>query len=222
MSVTVLQLAHSPFCIPITAALRSCGVQFQEREVSNADRSEILRITNGDYYQVPVLLRGDAVIYESGATSQDVARYVDEQFAHGRLFPERLDGLQSIVIDFLENEVEYQTFRLVDPHYLDGIADPVERGMIIRHKERKFGRGCVDAWRAEAGAIRSEADRLLDRFETTLRHSPFLFDHEPVYSDFLLYGILGNLTYKGWNRLDEHRHRALSSWQQAVKDWRYR
>ena len=142
MSTTVFQMAHSPFCIPITQALRACGVAFETREVSNADRSEILRLTGGAYYQVPVLLHEGQTIFETAADSQDVARFLDRTWAGGQLFPARLDGLQAIVIDFIENEVEARTFKLVDPHYLGAMSDVAERGMIVRHKERKFGRGC--------------------------------------------------------------------------------
>jgi glutathione S-transferase len=221
MSLKVLQFAHSPFCIPITAALRSCGVAFETQEVSNADRSEILRLTDGAYYQVPVLLHDDRVIYETGVSSQDVARYVDREFAGGRLFPERLDGLQAIVIDFLEDDVELETFRLADPHYLETITDVAERGMIIRHKERKFGRGCVEQWRASANEIRAAADRHLSHFESTLRHSKFLFGEAPVYGDFLLYGILGNLTFKSWNTLDPDSQSALIRWQKDLEGYRF-
>jgi glutathione S-transferase len=211
MSLTVYQMAYSPFCIPITAALRACGVEFATREIPNWDRSELLRLTNGTYYQVPVLDHDGRIVIESSAGSEDIAHYVDQHFAGGRLFPERLDGLQQIVTEFLSDDVEFQTFRLLDPHTLDQIADPVARGLFLRHKERKFGRGCVEQWRREAAAIRAEADRLLERFEITLRHSPFLFGEAPVYSDFLLLGVLGNLTYGGHNRLHPQQA-ALSAW----------
>lgn len=216
--VTVLEFAHSPFCIPITQILTAAGVDFTRREVSNADRSEILQLTGGAYYQVPVLIHDGRIIFESGSATQDVAHYVDKHFAGGRLFPERLDGLQGIVIDYLEDNVEGVTFRLVDPYYLDAIESVTERGMIIRHKERKFGRGCVEAWRENAASLRAEADRLLHRFELTLRYSPFLFGDAPVYSDFLLFGILGNLTYKGWNQLNPETQGALIQWQQRMRD----
>ncbi|MEP6673445.1 MAG: glutathione S-transferase family protein [Chthoniobacter sp.] len=211
MSLTIYEMAYSPFCIPITAALRACGVDFERREIPNWDRSELLRLTNGAYYQVPVLVHDGRIVTESSGQSEDIAHYVDQHFAGGRLFPERLDGLQQIVIEFLSDDVEFNTFRLLDPHTLDHIGDPVARGLFLRHKERKFGRGCVEQWRREAPAIRAEADRLLARFETTLRHSPFLFGAAPVYSDFLLYGMLGNLTYGGHNRLNPEQD-ALSKW----------
>ena len=211
MSLTIYEMPYSPFCIPITAALRACGVAFETREIPNWDRSELLRLTGGTYYQVPVLVHDGRTVIESSGDSEDIAHYVDQYFAGGRLFPERFDGLQQIVIEFLSDDVEFQTFRLLDPYNCDGIADPVARGLFLRHKERKFGRGCVEQWRRDAARIRAEADRLLARFEITLRHSPFLFGETPVYSDFLLYGILGNLTYGGHHRLNP-QHTSLAEW----------
>ena len=216
MSLTIYQLAYSPFCIPITAALRACGVPFETREIPNWDRSELLRLTDGAYYQVPVLVHDGRVVTESSGDSEDIAHYVDQHFAGRRLFPERLDGLQQIVIDFLSDDVEFHTFRLLDPYTLDQIKEPVARGLFLRHKERKFGRGCVEQWRKEAAAIRAEADRLLARFEVTLRHSPFLFGETPVYSDFLLYGVLGNLTYGGHHRLNPQQS-SLARWFQKME-----
>lgn len=221
MSLTIYQMEYSPFCIPITAALRAAGVPFETREIPNYDRSELLRLTNGEYYQVPVLVHDGKVIIESTGDSEDIARYVDTHFTGGRLFPERLEGLQKIVIEHLSDDVEFHTFRLQDPYTLQRISDdPVARGLFLRHKERKFGRGCVQQWEREAGQIRAEADRLLERFETTLRHSPFLFGEAPVYSDFLLYGILGNLTYAGHNPLSDGQT-ALKKFAGAIGGYRF-
>src|SRR5688572_26067460 len=204
--ILVYQMAHSPFCIPITQALTSLGVPFETREVPNWDRSELIQLTGGDYYQVPVLVDGERIVFESRADSQDVARYVDTVYAGGRLFPEILEGPQRCVIDFLENEVEARGFKLADIHYVPAIADVVNRTMVIRHKERRFGRGCVDQWRRDAAEIRLELDGLLARFETTLRRQSFLFGSAPVYADFLLYGTIGNFTYHGWNHLHPQQH----------------
>ena len=173
MAVVLYEMAHSPFCIPVAEILRAARVPFERREIPNWDRSEILRLTNGAYYQVPVIAHDDKLVFESGAATQDVAQYLDRTFAGGILFPASLDGLQAIVIDFLENEVEARTFKLVDPSYIDAIEDVPARGMTLRHKERKFGRGCVEDWRRGAGQLRREADALLHRFEITLRHSRF-------------------------------------------------
>jgi glutathione S-transferase len=90
----------------------------------------------------------------------------------------------------------------------------------MRHKERRFGRGCVEQWRGDAAMIRAEADRLLGRFEITLQHSPFLFGDAPVYSDFSLFGIIGNLTFRGYNALNAQQP-ALARWREALAAFRF-
>ncbi|MFZ4683026.1 MAG: glutathione S-transferase family protein [Terrimicrobiaceae bacterium] len=220
MGVTVYQFEHSPYCIPITRALEALGVAFAVHNVSNADRSEIIRLTDGKYYQVPVLGHDGKIIYESSPVSTDVAHYVDATFAKGRLFPAAHEGLQRIVVDHLENEVEGVTFRLVDPPYLRSITDPAERVMIVRHKERKFGAGCVEAWAAQRAELSEAAKTLLEPYDLTLRHSPFLFGETPVYADFALFGILGNLTYRDYNPLPNGLD-ALGQWFARMQTFRF-
>jgi glutathione S-transferase len=220
MPLLIYQMAHSPFCIPITAALDALGVAYETREVPNWDRQEIINLTAGHYYQVPVLAHDGVVIHESGADTQDVARYVDRTFAGGRLFPAALAAPQQCVIEFLENEVEARGFKLADIHYIPAIEDLVARTMVIRHKERRFGRGCVDAWRENATAIRAELDTLLARFETTLGQQPFLFGETPVYADFLLHGVTSNFLYKGWNSLSPAQP-ALAAFRERIAKYRF-
>ena len=219
MKTILHELAHSPFCIPIAQMLRAAGVAFESREVPNWDRSELLRLTNGTYYAVPLLQHGRRIVFESGTDTQDVAHYVDDTWFGGCLFPEAIEAPHTCTIEFLENEVEARTFKLVDIHWIPKVRDVVHRGMVIRHKERKFGRGCVDAWRRDAAKIRAELDGLLVRFETTLRQQPFLFGHAPVYADFLLFGVLGNLTFKDWNRLST-KQRAIATWREWLAKWK--
>ncbi len=219
MKTILHELKHSPFCIPIAQMLRAAGVEFESREVPNWDRSELLRLTNGAYYAVPLLEHGGRLFYESGTDTQDVAQFVDRTWFHGRLFPEAIEAAHQCMIEFLENEVEARTFKLVDIHWIPAIPDVAHRGMVIRHKERKFGRGCVDAWRRDAKEIRAELDHLLVRFEKTLRHQPFLFGSEPVYADFLLFGVLGNLLFNGWNHLSREQH-SIAAWRERLVAWK--
>lgn len=217
---TIYQLEHSPFCIPVVAIFKALGKPLREINVPNSDRSKIIKLTKGAYYQVPLLVDGKNVIYEYTPESQDVARYIDQKFAGGRLFPAKLDGLQDIVIGCLENDVESVTFKLTDPKYLDGITDLVERAMILRHKERKFGRGCVEQWRKDAPALRVQAKNVLKPFDKMLDHSQFLFGEQPVYSDYLLFGIIGNLTYRGFNPIPAGLD-ALRAWEKRMRAFRF-
>jgi glutathione S-transferase len=86
--------------------------------------------------------------------------------------------------------------------------------MTLRHKERKFGRGCVEQWKANREALRAGAAAHWWRFDAMLKHKPYLFGDCPVYADFLLWGIIGNYTWKGWNELPKDLT--------ALPDWRAR
>lgn len=220
MSLTVYQFAHSPYCLPITRALEALDVQFAIRNISNADRREVIELTNGAYYQVPVLVHDGRVIFESSGDSLDIAHYVDKTFGGGRLFPAEHEGFQRLVVAHLEDDVEGVTFRLVDPPYLAAMENVTERTMIIRHKERKFGRGCVEAWAAGRDDLAKSARALLEPYELALQHRPFLFGETPVYADFALFGILGNLTYQDYNRLPEG-FAALAAWFQRITAFRF-
>jgi glutathione S-transferase len=200
--------------------LAALHVPFETRDVPNWDRSQIIELTGGAYYQVPLLVDGERLVYETRADSQDVARYLDTLYADGRLFPGTIEGPHQCVIDFLENEVEARGFKLADIHYVPSITDLVGRTMTIRHKERRFGRGCVDQWRAQATEIRAELDALLARFEDTLRLRPFLFGNEPVYADFLLFGVIGNFCWNDWNTLHETQ-RGLRDFVARLREYRF-
>ena len=220
MQITVLQLEHSPYCIPITRALGALGITFETREVSNGDRRAVLEATNGTYYQVPVLVHDGRVVCESSAASTDIARYIDHAFGSGQLFPSALEGLQRIILPHIESEVEGVTFRLVDPLYLRDIADPVERGLIRRHKERRFGDGCVERWEHDREILLARAANLLEPFELMLQERSFLLGTSPVFTDFALFGILGNLTFRGYNKIPSPLVR-LAAWFERLSVFRY-
>jgi glutathione S-transferase len=220
MKLVVHQLDFSPYCIPITAALDALGVAYRTDEVSYGDRTKIIRLTRGRYYQVPVLEHGGKVIFETGPDTIDVARYVDRTWAGGRLFPSETEGLQRILVSHIENEIEGTTFKLMDPHRIDAIKDFATRVEHIRYKERRFGRGCLEQWKREAPALRRRAEALLEPFDLMVRHTPFLLGDAPVYADYALFGIAGNLTYGGYAKLPA-RLVALARWQRRLKAWRF-
>jgi glutathione S-transferase len=220
MSVVLYQMPHSPYAIPIRQALIACGVTPDTRDVPNWDRGEIIRLTEGAYYQIPLLVHDGRAIFESEGDSLDIARYIDTSWGKGQLFPESLSAPNLCLVEWIEDAVEARTFKLCDVHYVPSIEDMVARTMVVRHKERKFGKGCVEHWTQDAGAIRAELDRLLSRCEATLRHSPFLLGATPVYADFALFGVLGNLTHNSWNQLSADQN-ALQHFANRLQAWRF-
>lgn len=220
MSLTLYDLPHSPFCLPVKRLLDALGQPFQIVDVPNWDRSKVIEITGGAGYEVPVLKHGERVIYETAPDTQNIARYIDTTFAGGALFPPTSSGLQDILLSYLENDVEGATFRCADVFYVPSIPDPVGRVMVQRHKERKFGKGCLDDWHSRLHELRASAALHLARFDAMLQHRPFLLGNQPVYADFLLYGILGNYTYQGWNPMPAGLD-ALATWQERLTAFRF-
>ena len=217
----IFQFAHSPFCIAVIQPLRAAGIEPELMHISVADRSEIVRLTGGAYYQVPVLTDGEQIVYESGPDSQDIATYLDRHYLGGCLFPAHTRGLQAIVNHYLENDVESVTFKVCDAVLIPTMPDVIERTLTIRHKERKFGTGCVQRWARERENLMAEAIRLLRPFEETLAHGgQFLFGGTPVYSDFLLFGILRNFTFCGGDQLLTGLP-AVEAWQTRLTQFQY-
>lgn len=220
MALTIYQMPHSPYCIPITQALIACGVDFLTVDVAPHTREEVVAASGEKFYQVPLLTDGGKIIGESSGESLDVARHVDRKYARGRLFPKRLEAPNLCLTRFIENDLEGAGFKLTDPFHLATIRDPLARALLIRHKERAFGRGCIDAWTRDRKALAARFDTMLAEFETTLRESPFLLGETPVYADFALFGVVGNATWNGWNKLSAKR-RAITAWRRRLADFRF-
>ena len=216
MSQLILhELSHSPFCIPVLRILEAYHQPCERVEVASWDRRGLARLTGGAYYQVPILEDEGRLVYETAADSLAVAHYLDAKVADGDLFPAHCLGIQEIVIAHIEDTLEGLGFRLSDPAYVDAIEDLGERVMVIRHKERKMGSGCVERSRAEAPELKVAFEAALIPYEGRLGQSDFLFGKQPVYADYALYGVLGNAQYGGAYTLGENLAH-LKRWESQI------
>ena len=105
-------------------------------------------------------------------------------------------------------------FRLNDIYWREVVPAAQQLGF-LRHKERKFGRGCIDQWRAQQKELLAQLTQRLVPFEEMLMHKPFLLDYRPRFVDFDLYGILGNFLYSGHYRLPA-AHTHLRNWHKEM------
>jgi glutathione S-transferase len=207
--IELIQIPYSPFCIAIRRILDYADARYKIVNVPNDDRTLIWRLTRGRYYQVPVIKDGTQVIFEIGEETQVVAKYLDGKFQLA-LFPHKLDGVQRIIWRYIENEVESFTFKLNDVHWKEVV--PKNRAVgFVRHKERKFGRGCLDQWREQQPQLLEGLTRALIPFEEMLLAHPFLLEDRPRFLDFDLYGMLGNFLYSGHYELPA-AHTRLREW----------
>ena len=172
--IKLYQHPVSPFCITIRHILEAHEIAHEVINLAYNDRRPIVEKTGGAYYRIPLIVDGDVPVWDKTELGQEVARYLDDKFQLG-LFPSHLEGLQAILSRYIEGEVEAVGFKLNDIDYREWIADPYDRAMFLRHKERKFGDGCIERWRESEQELLATLTGLLKPSDEMLRHSP-LFD----------------------------------------------
>jgi glutathione S-transferase len=207
--IELVQFPWSPYCLVIRRILEFSGAAHKITNIPPGDRSRVWRISRQRYYQVPLIKDGRAVVFETGDNSQVVAKYLEAKLQLG-LFPPEWDGLQSIVWTHIENEVEGVTFKLNDAYFQEFVP-PSEQLGYLRHKERKFGRGCLRQWFLGQKQLIAELTERLAPFERMLGTRPFLLDDQPRFVDFDLWGMLANFLYSGHYKLPA-AHPRLKKW----------
>jgi glutathione S-transferase len=207
--IELIQFPWSPFCIVQRRILEFAAARFKILNIPNGDRSLVWKLTKERYYGVPIIKDGRNVVFEMNEESQVIAKYLDQKFALG-LFPRGLEGVQSILWRYIENDIEGCAFKLTDIHWRELIPKS-DRLLFVRHKERKFGRGCLDQWRKQEADLLRGLEQGLLPFEEMLTHKPFLIDERPRFVDFDLLGMLGDFLYTGHYQLPA-RHKEIQNW----------
>jgi glutathione S-transferase len=216
--IELVQFPWSPFCIVQRRILEFSQKPFKIIDIPSQDRSLVWKLTRQRYYGVPIIRDGKSVIFEVGDDSQVVAKYLESKLKLG-LFPPGLEGVQSILWRYIENDIEGATFRLNDIYYRENV--PVaEQLQYLRFKERKFGRGCLEQWRRDQRSWLKKLEESLLPFEEMVMHQPFLLGDEARFVDFDLYGMLGNFLYSGHYKLPA-RHRQLQKWHRRMERLKY-
>ena len=211
--IELIQFPWSPFCIVQRRILEYARVRFKITNIPNGDRSLVWRVTKQRYYQVPVIRDGKTAVFEIDENSQVIAKYLDEKLRLG-LFPADWEGIQDILWRYIENDIEGIGFKLNDIYYQE-MVPPSDRLRFLRHKERKFGRGCIDQWRQQQDQMLSELARRLIPFERMLAHRSFLLEDRPYFVDFDLYGMLADFLYSGHYELPAP-HTQLKRWYEQM------
>ncbi len=211
----LFQFPWSPYCLVQRHILEYARVSFKIHNIPNPDRTLIWKITKQRYYQVPVVRDGKTVVFETGNDSQVVGKYLDQKLQLG-LFPREWEGVQSILWRYIENEIEDLTFRLNDVYYQE-MVPVAQRLGFIRHKERKFGRGCLEIWAAQQKEMLAELEKRLLPCEQMLAEKPFLLSDHALFVDFDLLGMLENFLYSGHYQLPSAYVR-LKEWHNRIKE----
>ncbi|MEI6194582.1 MAG: glutathione S-transferase C-terminal domain-containing protein [Verrucomicrobiota bacterium] len=212
--IELIQFPWSPFCLVQRRILEFSGAPFKITNLPlTGDRSLIWKISKQRYYGVPIIREGRSVVFEVAEDSQVIAKYLDEELELG-LFPAELRGVQDLLWRYIENDIEGVGFKLNDVYFKEFVvkADQVS---FIRHKERKFGRDCLEQWRAQQKDLLKKLEANLIPFEQMLLHRPFLLGDQPRFVDFDLFGMLENFLYSGHYQLPK-RHKQIQQWHQLM------
>jgi glutathione S-transferase len=193
--VELIQIPWSPFCIVQRRILEFAGEKFKTTNIPSSDRSLVWKLTKENYYAVPVIRDGAKIVFESGDDTQDIAQYLDAKFRLG-LFPTEQEGVQSLLWRHFEHEVEAVGFKLNDIYWREFVTKS-DQLPFLRHKERKFGRGCIDQWRTQQKDLLRELEQKLLPCEQMLAHSEFLLGKRPLFVDFNLFGMIENFLFSG-------------------------
>lgn len=208
--IELIQFPWSPFCIVQRRILEYSGTPFKITNIPNQDRSLVWKLTKHRYYGVPIIRDGKYVVFELNDDTQVIGKYLDARLQLG-LFPFELEGVQSLLWRNIENDIEGAAFRLNDIYWKEFVPAN-EQLAFLRHKERKFGRGCIDQWRAQQADWLKKLEQNLLPYEEMLAHNSFLLGEAPHFVDFDLFGMLENYLYSG--------HYALPAGHPHIKEWR--
>ena len=203
--ITLIQFPWSPFCITIRRILERHRIPHRIRNIApETDRGVVIRATKGRGYSVPCITDGQRAVTDATPFGQEVARYVDRKYRLG-LFPSDKEGFQLILAQYIENQLEDVGFRVNDSYVVPTLP-LVERVMLIRYKERKFGKGCVAQWTRDRAKLSRQFGDLLKPMDNILTSSDYLLGKRPLFVDYDLYGIVQNYLYSGETKLPALKH----------------
>jgi ubiquinone/menaquinone biosynthesis C-methylase UbiE/glutathione S-transferase len=217
------QYTYSPYCIPIELILRYSDIPYELVNLHVGDPRPVIQLTKGEYYQVPVLedLFSHEIVYDKSPAGDDVPRYISNLAPLMQLFPEHAQGLQKILVSYIENECEAFSFKVCDAYRERWIRSDIERGLHRRHKERKFGVGCLEEWTRTVNTLIEGFHAAIQPFEQILARQPFLTGDRPVYADFALCGVIGNFLFPGNTSLPAN-NLMLEAWYTKMRAGNFR
>ncbi len=186
MAIRLHQFLHSPYAAKVRKCLELKGLAFQQVEVPYLDRRELVALTGGSVY-VPALEDGGRVVTDSMA----ITAYLDERYAPSL----RQEPLAAVLEQWADGPLEDLTFRVACPPLEERIASlnggrEDARAMFRLVKERRYGAGCIDAWRRDAEGLSARLAAALAPVAAAVAHRPFLLGAEPGVGDAAVYGQL--------------------------------
>ncbi len=185
----LFQFHYSPFAAKVRKCLELKGLACEIAEVPYLDRRELIAVTGGSIH-IPVLVDGERVIPDSAQITQ----HLDERYATS-LRSGANEGPAVVLEQWADNVLEDVAFRWAAPAIQDRIAgwnggSAEVRAFFTVIKERRYGAGCLDAWRRSEEELRTRVSELLAPLARTLTSRPYLLGDAPTVGDAAVWGQL--------------------------------
>ncbi len=176
---------YSPYARKVQRLLELARIPHEVVDVPYGNREELARITGG-YIYVPVLELPDGrAITESRRICEHL---LEDPRARG-FVPEGQEAAVWAYCDgFVEGPLEDVLFRIVCPAVRDAWPTQWERALYTLVKERRYGAGCIDDWRAQQGALIERGRALLEPTRQSLERHPWVLGETLTLADIALYG----------------------------------
>jgi glutathione S-transferase len=182
---------YSCYARKVQALLAFRGEAVRIVDVRYGERGELVRLTGGSIH-VPVLVLEDGTVLQDSRRISELL--VGDEVGAG-LVPAGEEGPAWAFADWCDQVLEDAMFRLAAPGVWERLEDPWDRALFTLVKERKYGTGCLDRWRADQAGISANARALLAPVAQTLAGRPFVLGERPTLADAALYGQLSMLAW---------------------------
>jgi glutathione S-transferase len=205
----LLQFSYSPFAAKVRFCLKAKQLACEVVEVPYTQRAELVKVSGG--VGVPVLVDGATVVSDSPR----ITEYLETKGGPSL----RLHPLATVLEQWADNWLEETAFRLACPGLEDRMgADQGEEARLMFRlvKERRYGAGCISAWRADQARYAMDTKVMLAPIVEAVRASGFVLGREVSVADAAVAGqlFMVEVALPGWvkNELP-----ALSEWFERVK-----
>lgn len=211
----LLQFPYSPYAAKVRMCLAAKKLTCDLVDVPYLDRGEVVKLTGG--VMVPVLVDGAEVI----ADSPRIVAWLDEKYSPS-LRAGAFGSLGVVIEQWADGPFEDAAFRLACPGLEQrvGGADPGRekeaRAMFRLIKERRYGSGCIDAWRRDEAKLSAQVVELLAPIAQAVKARPFILGDAFSLADAAVGGQLHMVeaALPGWVA---SKVPALSEWYGRVR-----
>lgn len=185
----LLQFPYSPYAAKVRFSLAAKKLACDVVNVPYLDRRELVSLTGR--VMVPVLVDGDVVVDDSPR----ILAYLDERYGPS-LRGGPLGSLGLVVEQWADGPFEDAAFRLACPGLEArlGEHDPGReqeaRAMFRLVKERRYGAGCIDAWKRDQAKYSAQVLELLAPIVEAVKQRPFILGESLSLADVAVAGQL--------------------------------